>query len=127
MMPWKILAITVLLAYAAPGFTAAKPTGIAHVEVYGVGGPPRAGRRGDYPLAGVAVQVKSRAAAPPVAEVRTGSTGSVNIRLRPGDYSINGFLTPPAVTPRRRCEATPKRVRIQRGRSATVHIFCSIK
>jgi hypothetical protein len=125
MIPWRTLAIALAVGHTGPMFAVAKPTGI-RVHVYGAGGPPR-GRSTSSPLAGVAVRVTRRADTPVVAQARTGSTGSVTIRLASGGYSINGFLTPPAVIPERRCEITPKQIEVRRGKLTTVSIFCQIK
>lgn len=123
LLRWIAVAAAMIGGQAGPGLAVSRPTGILRVRVYGSGGPSR---QADHPIAlsGVAVRV-SRDAGPQVEQGRTGSTGKVRMRLAQGVYSIVGYLTPPAVSPERRCES--RRVHLQRGRLTEVTIYCPIK
>lgn len=120
-MLWRALTVMLLLApAAAPGST--RPAETVRVHVYGVGGPPRKARR--YSLPNVAVRVTTGTTTL-VAEGRTKSNGVVVFHLNAGQYWINGYLTPPAVTPERSCEG--KLARVRPNRHSTVSIYCSLR
>jgi hypothetical protein len=122
-MLWRVLGVTLLLAPATAPATLVQPKATVRVHVFGAGGPPRSSSH-QSPLANVSVRV-TRSTAAPVVEARTKSNGIAVFHLKAGSYWINGYLTPPAVTPERPCEK--RRVKVRPGRDLSVNIFCSLR
>ena len=62
---------------------------------------------------------------PPSSVIASSRSGKVKVRVRPGVYFVSAALLPPDVTPGQTCEEKP--VRVRRGRTTRVYLYCSIK